>query len=364
MMKQALLILALWLASTMGALAGVYITPPSGSGTANDPFLITNLNDLCWVTRATEQWPRHRYYKQTADIDANSTALANFLDKYYPNLNWNKGWKPIGTDGAGFNGHYDGQGFVIKNITIVESNVSNSKHLGLFGETNGATITGVVLVNANINTGKVRQNCAGILVGHSIGSTISSCYVMGSVTNADNIGGLVGINEGSTISSCYSKTSAIGIVSGGVGGGLVGKNTGAVTGSFYDRTTAQISDDEGKGTPKITAQMKDIATYLGAGWDFASTWGISSPTASPKVNDGYPAFLRQFTAGTAVPTMNKPTISGATVTSNLTAVGNPVAYEIGFCYSTTNNRPTISDSKVSLGGRSTPGTFSASLNDL
>jgi hypothetical protein len=49
-------------------------------------------------------------------------------------------------------------------------------------------------------------------------------------------------------------------------GGLVGYNGGTVDSSFWDTQTSGQGSSDG-GTGKTTAQMKDISTFTGAGWD-------------------------------------------------------------------------------------------------
>ena len=49
-------------------------------------------------------------------------------------------------------------------------------------------------------------------------------------------------------------------------GGLVGANEGTVNDSFWDTETSGQATSNG-GTGKNTAEMKDITTFSGAGWD-------------------------------------------------------------------------------------------------
>jgi hypothetical protein len=49
-------------------------------------------------------------------------------------------------------------------------------------------------------------------------------------------------------------------------GGLVGRNLGTVSNSFWDTQTSGQGSSAG-GTGRTTAQMKDLTTFSGAGWD-------------------------------------------------------------------------------------------------
>jgi hypothetical protein len=49
-------------------------------------------------------------------------------------------------------------------------------------------------------------------------------------------------------------------------GGLVGASSGIVSHSFWDTETSGQAISDG-GTGKSTAEMRDIATFTGAGWN-------------------------------------------------------------------------------------------------
>jgi hypothetical protein len=105
----------------------------------------------------------------------------------------------------------------------------------------------------------------GGLVGAN-SSTIDYCYAKGSIGGFSNVGGLVGasVNDNLSIHGCFASGNVSG---GGDVGGLIGKNDGPVTASFWDfDATGQMSSAGGTG--KTTAEMKTLATFTGAGWDF------------------------------------------------------------------------------------------------
>jgi len=109
----------------------------------------------------------------------------------------------------------------------------------------------------------------GGLVGANAGD-VSDCYSAGSVTGEDFIGGLAGTSgKGSTVSSSYSTGS---VTCAGRDclqvGGLVGAtgDYGPVSNSFWDTETSGQASSDG-GTGKTTAEMQDITTFSGAGWN-------------------------------------------------------------------------------------------------
>lgn len=117
---------------------------------------------------------------------------------------------------------------------------------------------------------------------------IRNSYSFGSVSGTTYVGGLVGANKGT--SKIYLSYS-VGLVSGTTNvGGLVGANAqddwgyeevGITDTSYYNNETSGRSDDDGRGTPKTTEEMKQQATFTD--WDFSTVWAIS-----PTINDGYP----------------------------------------------------------------------------
>ena len=131
------------------------------------------------------------------------------------------------------------------------------------------------------------------------GCTVSNCYSRGSVHGISDTGGLVGRSEGCIIRNCYSAASVT--ASDDVAGGLLGCFAGssAVLSSFWDVEASETTWSDG-GTPKSTAQMRDVATFtsfssggLGWPWDFVDNpyddtayediWDID-----PLINGGYP----------------------------------------------------------------------------
>ncbi|MFA7056960.1 MAG: PKD domain-containing protein, partial [Candidatus Cloacimonadales bacterium] len=235
-----------------------------------------NLNDLLYLSLTPAYWESGVYIEQTANIDASDTQV------------WNagKGFSPIGLN-SNFQGTYNGKGYTISNLYI---NRPDTNDIGLFGNIVSANISNVGLVNAQI----VGKEYVGGLVSTSDSSTISNTYVTGSVNaGSGTIGGLVGFASESTMSNSYvtcsvsgtgsvggligvawetniSNSYAIGLVSGSEAvGGLIGEEeSNTVLNSFWDTQTTEQAFSAG-GTGKTTAEMKDINTYLMAGWDFA-----------------------------------------------------------------------------------------------
>lgn len=248
-----------------------------------------------------------------------------------PTANQGRGWQPIGPSSlSAFTGSFDGQGYEIRDLFI---NRPDESPVGVFGpiEEDGV-VKDIGLVNAIVigyyyvgslagysngivtnsySTGNVSGTVGivGGLVGKST-DTISDSYSTAGVSGVVNVGGLVGDNWGGTVSNSYSTGKAIGstCVGGLVAynnkgivnhsystgsvtgdqevGGLVGRNyEGSANNSFWDTETSGQGTSYG-GTGKTTVEMKDIATFSGAGWDIiAVTPGSTNSTSTWNIVD-------------------------------------------------------------------------------
>ncbi|MCC5940901.1 MAG: T9SS type A sorting domain-containing protein [Balneolaceae bacterium] len=161
---------------------------------------------------------------------------------------------------------------------MVGSIADTENHGGLVGQVDNSTITNsytVSTVEGNISVGG--------LVGKSHRGIVINSYAINNVHGNDRVGGLIGNNHGTEThghsEAELTESYAAGTVNGSTNvGGLVGENTGSVTNSFYDRDTSGQEDDDGRGTPKTTAEMKQQSTFTtaGADWDFTNLWAIES----------------------------------------------------------------------------------------
>ena len=97
-------------------------------------------------------------------------------------------WTPIGTSEKPFTGTFDGKGYSIKNLTLVESEAKEGKaYIGFFGYAKDATIKNVTFENVNINIPCLdidhSQGHIGAVAGSLEGtSTIENVTVKGDIT--------------------------------------------------------------------------------------------------------------------------------------------------------------------------------------
>ena len=159
------------------------------------------------------------------DLDGKYILMGNIDLSSYSN------WEPLGTSGSGFTGEFNGNGFVISNLTVDGADVS---YAGLFGKAVGAAFKNLGLENVNIKG----DDYAGGLVGRSNGDvSIENCYVTGTVTSINShgfAGGLVGYGQRNTvILNCYSTADVTAnVTANGSAGGIVGGCNGQVENSY------------------------------------------------------------------------------------------------------------------------------------
>jgi hypothetical protein len=199
-----------------------------GSGTETDPYQIWTAEQMNTIGANLDDWGKS--FILMADIDMST----------YTGTQYNR----IGKDYTPFNGNFDGDGHIVRNLTY--TTVEFVSQVGLFGIIgSGAFIKNLGMENVNMlsggsnigglvgyNSGRIAAcystgtvigiDNVGGLVGHNFfSSTITSCYSAGTVNGETKVGGLVGYNNGGTITSCFTK----GIVTGTIGvGGIVGWN--------------------------------------------------------------------------------------------------------------------------------------------
>ncbi len=158
-----------------------------GTGTARDPYLVATAQHLNQVRNHRNAW-----FLQIEDIDLNVEPF-------------NRGayWIPIGGSRTNddiynnFTGHYDGNGFEIKNLIIV---LPGSWNIGLFGHIGkgdncSTTIKNVTLRDVIIIGGHATGSLVGRVTGNQ-NTRIENCQVINGYVRGDSsTGGLVGANN-------------------------------------------------------------------------------------------------------------------------------------------------------------------------
>lgn len=217
-----------------------------GSGTADDPYLISNVTHLNNV----------RYYLSSCFKMINDIT---FTDADYAEggafYNEGMGWDPIDN----FTGTFDGALFAIHNLKI---NQADRTGVGLFGNltNSGAVIKNLILEEASILGG----TRTGGIVGFGFEVSISYCHVNGNIVGNNNVGGIIGLGSGAFT---IANSSATGTINGAsYVGGICGAaepldiRDNYINSGDFNTTTAYIMNCKNSAT---VSGEKDIGGIVG-----------------------------------------------------------------------------------------------------
>ncbi|MBP6609616.1 MAG: hypothetical protein KA206_00845 [Paludibacter sp.] len=255
-------------------------TYSGGTGTAVDPYLLSNKADITTLVNTTADWGMQ--FKLTADVDMAGETF-----------------HPIGNNASAFTGGFDGNSMVVKNLTITPSATQNNMAVGFFGKIQNATIKNLGIINLTIDVKTTHERVGGIVgISEWNASLIQNCFVLGgSIAGQGRVGGIVGvINDNGSVIDCFAKANvsdAWGSVGGivgeipswstgasltnvafygemGNGNAIAGVKSGTISRAYYVQSIGKNSDTN--GTELTTTQLQTEANYVG--FDFASKWKI------------------------------------------------------------------------------------------
>lgn len=293
---------------------------PTGSGLAEDPYLIADASQLRWFAAQVNDNSKSTICAQlTDDIDLKG-----------------KEWTPIGKGSSYANtykGTFDGNDHEIKNLYVTGT---TSNHYGLFGVLGaGGTIRNLTVSGRVEITGSGSNSCGiGGIVGQlggagtienctnkaavsgnyntagivgrvgSSGGTIRACANLGNISGGNSVGGIVGYAYyGVTASHCYNRGAVTASVS--KAGGIVGymNDTGAkfsncyTTGDVTGKDSAAVVGKKSSGSISDCYYLNTLGTDSNATAKtsdelkaLAPTLGEPFMTDPADVNDGYPIF--------------------------------------------------------------------------
>lgn len=128
---------------------------------------------------------------ESSDTLKGNYALRNSIDGTQAN-----NFTSIGNDTTAFTGKFDGIDYNIFNLDI-----NGENNVGLFGKTNGATISNVTLVGGSI-TGTGSN--VGAIVGNANNTTLTNVVNSAAVSGDSNVGGIVGSADGTTVENAIN----------------------------------------------------------------------------------------------------------------------------------------------------------------
>ena len=291
------LLLILALCFTLLPTAAFAAETPSfggGTGTPEDPWLITSQEDLIALaeflnsgnaetfdTEAAGIGNCHGYYfKQTADIDLTGVS-----------------WEPIGYSGSYyFAGNYDGDGHSIKNaISTGKVDPDGFATAGIFGWVAFGSVENLHVKNANfVATGQNEYSYVGGIAGVCYGSSIKNCSVVNSSleskrnNNNNCAGSIVGYSTGGTFEKCAAENNQVKTMA--YGGGFVGEvddGYGAGNSTFTNCYVANCT---------VISETDDVQ-----GTSFAGGFVGEMTDSALTVNNCYVYRAMLSTEGTAVP---------------------------------------------------------------
>ena len=198
-----------------------------GTGTQEDPWLITSQEDLIALAEFLNSGNAetfdtenagvgncHGYYfKQTADIDLTGVS-----------------WEPIGYSGSYyFAGNYNGDGHSIINpVSTGKVDSEGFATAGIFGWVAFGSVENLHVKNANFMAiGQNNYSYVGGIAGVCYGSSIENCSVVNSSleskrnNNNNCAGSIVGYSTGGTFKKCAAENNQVKTMA--YGGGFVGE---------------------------------------------------------------------------------------------------------------------------------------------
>lgn len=249
-----------------------YSTSTAGSGSQNDPFIITTGEQLYKLVKDVNSGVPYsgKYFKLGNSIDLGGHE-----------------WKPIGNSTTPFEGHFDGDGYTIYGLSI-QNDVNG--YAGLFGKVKGSKISGLSVNNANISN---QSSNTGIICGELAGGgVISNCSVLGgsvstSSSPSSSAGGICGSNSSSTIKYCNVRGITI---EGAYAGGICGQGSGTLESCTVNDTQVTASSHDGGIVSKVTGEttIKNCNVYNSElnctiGWDIAFAGGLIAQSDDVKL---------------------------------------------------------------------------------
>lgn len=205
-----------------------------GSGTKDDPWLISSVEDLQTLASTINNG-------KAAEFDADCTDTGNGIPGNYHGYYFRQttdldlkgiaNWDPIGySGGCYFAGHYDGDGHTISNAKSTGKNDKDGfATAGIFGWVEFGSVENLHVENANfVATGQGNYSFAGGIAAVAFAASIENCTVKNSAleskrdNNNNCAGGVAGYSTGTTFKNCASISNNIQSMA--YGGGFVGEN--------------------------------------------------------------------------------------------------------------------------------------------
>ena len=199
--------------------------PHNGKGTTEDPYQITSTDEM--------EWFRDTVNAGNTKICAKLMNDLNFDNKQNDSL-WT--WTPIGNSEVNaYTGTFDGNGYEIKKIRLVDVQAQSQTNRGLFGWIGtGGKVQDLAVSVQNVGNSSLSVSNSGLLSVNNAGmiercsATISSALYTGSF-------GMIAYENRGNITDCLSYVSATGnkLSISDKAAGIARTNTGAISNCFF-----------------------------------------------------------------------------------------------------------------------------------
>ena len=288
-----------------------------GSGTKDDPWLISSVEDLQLLANTINNG-------NAAEFDADCTDTGNGIPGNYHgyyfrqttdlDLKGIENWDPIGySGGCYFAGHYDGDGHSISNAKSTGKNDDEGfATAGIFGWLAFGSVKNLTVKNADFFAeGNKNMSYVGGVLAVAYSCTVENCSVYNSKIesrrapneNSNYAGGITGIASNSSFEKCASVENTI--RHGSFGGGFIG----ALDGGNSNFTNCYVSKCIVTGCSDTAANFTHSGGFQSASMDGDAILKscfvydcVAQPDETSKASDYFGVFTANTQYGKVVAT--------------------------------------------------------------
>ena len=248
---------ALKLVITSGGVAGSVMakTTPVKSAADADMWELAQCSEPANVGGVYQISTEKELHWFASEVNGGNTAIsAKLLNDIALTTN---NWYPIGRQGHGFAGTFDGNGKSITNLKLT----SNKDETGFFGLlTNGGKVKSLSVSGSVAATGDVSQTggIAGAMGEVGSKSSITDCTFSGTVTGNIQVGGIIGcVGQHNQVERCANHAAVSGKED---VGGVAGANSYGVMRYCYN--TGAVGSDAAKQVGGIVGTQQNYAEMV------------------------------------------------------------------------------------------------------
>ena len=199
--------------------------PHNGKGTTEDPYQITSTDEL--------EWFRDTVNAGETGICAELMNNLDFVNKQNDSY-WT--WTPIGNskDNA-YVGTFDGNGYEIKKIRLVDVQAQSQTNRGLFGWIGaGGKVQDLAVSVQDVGNSSLSVSNSGLLSVNNAGTIERCSATISNLLHTDNFGMIAYKNSGK-ITDCWSYVNATGnkLSISGKAAGIARTNTATISNCFF-----------------------------------------------------------------------------------------------------------------------------------